>query len=135
MIERLISELDEYFFEIVQIILKIPNDRWRSMPYSRQSRLFEKQLRRIKECFDQKKRIVRPTLNLFDKELQNNVWSIMQENHDQVLIELERAFWENGDDAAALELLISAKAEIYKYLYEFDLKRLMESGKHSKHEV
>lgn len=51
---------------------------------------------RVKSDFSQKKRILIPTLDLFSSDLKKRVWSLFQENMDQVLDEIEKMIVGSG---------------------------------------
>ena len=88
--------------------------------------LLSQVIERVKNIFNQKKRILLPTLELFSNDLKTSVWALFQENHDQILNEIEKIFVNSQSNNKALELINETKLHIYKELYEFDLNKLNE---------
>jgi hypothetical protein len=124
-IERLIKEMDIFFEELTKIIMEI-SEKSILGDKLQENLLLSQVIERVKNIFNQKKRILLPTLELFSNDLKTSVWALFQENHDQILNEIEKIFVNSQSNNKALELINETKLHIYKELYEFDLNKLNE---------
>ncbi len=124
-IERLIKEMDIFFEELTKIIMEI-SEKSILGDKLQENLLLSQVIERVKNIFNQKKRILLPTLELFSNDLKTSVWTLFQENHDQILNEIEKIFVNSQSNNKALELINETKLHIYKELYEFDLNKLNE---------
>ena len=124
-IERLIKEMDIFFEELTKIIMEIYEKSILGEKLQ-ENLLLSQVIERVKNIFNQKKRILLPTLELFSNDLKTSVWTLFQENHDQILNEIEKIFVNSQSNNKALELINETKLHIYKELYEFDLNKLNE---------
>lgn len=74
-LERLLAELDEYFEYIVQLLIQVKqNEETINIGVA------SEKIEAVKKKVFTKKRILLPTLGLFDDELKKEVWRIFQEN-------------------------------------------------------
>lgn len=124
-VERLIKDIDAFFEDVTRQIMDVAQKHTGCDPID-QTIYLSDIIDKVKSDFSQKKRILIPTLDLFSSDLKKKVWSLFQENMDQVLDEIEKMIVGSGSSDRALGLLSETKVHIYKELYEFDLKRLNE---------
>ncbi len=122
--ERLIVEIDEYFNKVVELL---PADGFKTDAVANIT-VLQKIIDQIKAESSQKKRILIPTLDLFDKDFRKSVWGIFQDTHEKILQKIEEMSHQQTSEEDLLEFINESKAKLYSELYNFNLKKIKEIG-------